>query len=189
VRYNLSDHTDIVSALGRELVHSPEIEHAVRLALARLTDEERELIVNKVKLGVPTTALMKRFNIGRASSCESLYQRTLAILRIYTAYFAQAEDAELWRQLPHRVRIYGHLLLQIFSGYDRNCLIADTDLTGDELDAQVECAAKAAESIRDKETKILVEAAVALWPFKRLGSTPPKRDAAPARKTYSRRMN
>lgn len=186
---NLSNHDSIISALGRELTHAPEIEQAVRLALARLTPEERELIVNKVKLGVPTTALMSRFGIGSANACESLYQRTLAILRIYVAYFAQAQYPELWRQLPHLVRVYGHLLLQVFSGLDRNCLIADTDLTGNELDAQIECAHKAAESIRDKETRALVEASVALYQYKRLGSSPPKRSAKATRKPYNQRSN
>jgi hypothetical protein len=187
----LSDHNSIIGALGRELTHAPEIERAVRLALARLTPEERELIVNKFKIGLATTALMEKFDVcaGSERRFEALYQRTLAILRVYVAYFVQAEDAELWRRLPHLVRVYGHLLLQIFSGFDRNCLIADTDHTGDELDAQIECAGKAAESIRDKETRSLVETAVALYEFKRLGSTPPKRDARAARKPHKQRSN
>jgi len=188
---NSSNNNDIVSALGRELVHSPEIERAVRLALARLTPEERELIVNKFKIGLPTTELMKKFDVctGSERRFEAIYERTLAILRIYVAYFAQAEDPELWRQLPGLARPYGHLLSQIFQGYDRNCLIADTDHTGDELDAQVECAAKAAESIRDKEVRALVETAVALYNFKRLGSTPPKRDVKQARNPHKQRSN
>lgn len=185
----MSDHDNIVNALGHELIHSAEVLRAVKLALARLTDEERELVVSKIKLGVPRTALMKRFNIDSADGCESIYQRTIAILRIYVGYFAQAQDQELWRQLPKLVRPYGHLLSQIFQGYDRNCLIADTNLAGPELDAQVECAAKAAQSIHDNETKVLVEAAVALYQHKRLGSTPPKRPARPALKPYSKRGN
>jgi hypothetical protein len=177
----------IIDALGHELIHSPEVMQAVKLALARLTEEERELIANKIKLGTPTTALMRRFNITSAHGCEEIYQRTLAILRIYVSYFAQAQEPELWRQLPKLARPYGHLLSQIFQGYDRNCLIADTDLAGPELDAQVECAAKASQSIHDKETRVLVEAAVALYQHKRLGSTPPKRPARPALKPYRER--
>jgi hypothetical protein len=180
---------DIVNALGHELIHSPEVLRAVKLAFARLTPEERELVVNKIKIGVPTTALMKRFGITSAHGCEEIYQRTLAILRIYIAYFAQTEDPELWRQLPSMARPYGQLLSRIFQGFDRNCLIAATDHTGGELDAQIECAAKAAESIKDDETRALVEAAVALYEHKRLGSTPPKRAATPARKPYRQRSN
>lgn len=183
------DSKDIIGALGHELLHSPEIARAVKLAFARLTSEERELIANKIKLGTPTTALMRRFNITSAHGCEEIYQRTLAILRIYTAYFAQAQDPELWRQLPKLVRPYGDLLSRIFNGYDRNCLVADSNLTAAELDTQIICAAQAAKSIKDVQVKSLVEAAIALWDYKRLGSTPPKRPAKPARKPYSRRSD